>query len=70
MTPLGIKPTTYQLVAQCLNKLCHHIPPTLALHHENNSIFPIVSAREIQQYSATPAPASNICDNKNVKLTV
>jgi hypothetical protein len=26
MTPSGIKPATFQLVEQCLNQLCHHIP--------------------------------------------
>jgi len=27
MTSMGIKPATFHLVEQCLNQLCHHIPP-------------------------------------------
>ena len=27
MTPTGMEPTTFQLAAQCLNQLRHHVPP-------------------------------------------
>jgi len=32
MTPSGIKPTTFRLVAQSLHQLCHHIPHTETQH--------------------------------------
>jgi hypothetical protein len=29
MTPSGIKPATFQLVAQCLSQLRHRVPPDI-----------------------------------------
>lgn len=40
MTLLGIEPATFQLLAQCLNQLRHHIPPlSLILESHIKSVF-------------------------------
>ena len=47
VTPLGIEPATFQLVAQCLNQLRYRVPHKLV----NTGIFPQNNTPTMNQHS-------------------
>jgi hypothetical protein len=51
MTPPGIEPTTFRLVAQCLNQLRHRVPPAFRLlqvqNQTNNDYLILTSALKL-----------------------
>ena len=51
MTPSGIEPATFQLVAQCLDQMHYRVPPTLCEGMLNNNglhILPTVNCKHIR----------------------
>jgi hypothetical protein len=46
VTPSGIEPATFRLVAQCLTQLCHYMPPRSFFNGHSSSVRPEILARK------------------------
>jgi hypothetical protein len=53
MTPSGIEPSTFRLVAQCLNQLRHRVPPHCVRLVNSKVIALTIRSKDLQESAVT-----------------
>jgi hypothetical protein len=72
ITSPGFEPVTFQLVAQCLNQLCYHMPPYIIRYHtQRNKDMGLLYNKKVKYRGSEeqfPQPIS--LPSQNVQKTV